>query len=313
MKKHSISQIDGKFYLNEHQFFNVDKSKLKGYLSQIKFPAIVIDTEFFNHSHDRSNNDFNQLYNDERKDVVTVFQYSFISNLKEITTRDNTKSIKSVSLKRGYNDSKYDFELQYEKMVKSFLSNCIKKRIRTMIVAGGTNDNKIIRDWAAKYHTLFKNKKIDLFKFNSKNQLPELNSFDIYPPLEQSISFSNYDKDGREFYVKNYLKPGQFGEDTIALPGLKKFFDYMKEINEYNFDEEKDVYELSCSALKFYSYKTCSLNEYKELNKDIKLIRQHCYNDVLKILLLIDFLYSFSFLPYKDNKYVNTNSSKSIL
>ncbi|WP_338971114.1 hypothetical protein [Spiroplasma endosymbiont of Panorpa germanica] len=304
MKKYCITPKEGMFYLNNHQFFKIDRPKLNSYLNQIKFPAIVIDTEFFNHSHDRNDPNNEKLYNENRKDVVVVFQYSFISNLKEITTRDNTKAIQSVSLKRGYNDSRYDFEAQYEKMVKSFLSNCIKKRIRTMIVAGGTNDNKIIQDWAAKYHTLFKNKKIDLFNFSTKSPLPDINSFDIYKPLEEALAFSNFNNKGSEFHVQKYLKPGWCGEDMISIPGLKKFFDYFEDINNHDFHEEKDVYQLSCKALEFYSYKKISLEKYKSLNNDIKQIRKHCYNDVLKLLLLIDFLYSFSFLPYKDNKYI---------
>lgn len=308
MKYKVIKKQEDRYYLNEYQFFYVDKNEMKARMSEIQFPAIVMDTEFFNRSHesyDYNEKNFPRLYDEEQKDLVYVLQYSFAQNFKEIHNRQNSKAIKSMTIKRNFKDPEYSFESQYDSTVKSFINMCINKNIKTLVFAGKENDARILKAWINKNKVLLNNKRSDLFIMNHKTKEYDVNAFDIYNVLNQNMSFSNFDKNGKQFYEPKNLKPGKKGENTLALPSLKKFFDYMQAIYpNTQFEEEDDIYNLCVSALRFFSYKDANFKDYLKLNKDVKKAKTHCYNDVLKLLYLIDFLYVFMFYDDAENKYI---------
>ncbi|WP_211246845.1 hypothetical protein [Mesoplasma photuris] len=304
MKQNSITKIEDKYYVNKHQYFLIDKKEIKSKMSKIAFPAIIMDTEFFNRSHDH--NEMNkQLYSEEDHDIVYVLQYSFAQNFREIYTRNNRKSIKSMTMRRNYNDNHYNFMKQYDMTIKSFINMCINKGIKTLVFAGDANDAKILKTWINRNKQLLNNKKSELFILNEETHEYDVNTYDIYDVLNRNMSFSNFDKNGKQFYDPKNLKPGRMGENTLSLPSLKKFFDYMRTLSKNeNFKEDEDIYKLCISALKFYSYDVATLEQHNAWNKDVKMAKVHCYNDVLKLLYLIDFLYAFMFFSDDKNKYI---------
>lgn len=123
----------------------------------------------------------------------------------------------------------------------------------------------------------------------------EINTFDVYKTLEDGFSFSDYDKNGDEFYERKNLKKGKMGENTVQLPSLTKFFDYFADLYQGVFLEEKtNIYELCISALKFYTIDQFeNREEFNNFNEKIKEVRRHCQNDVLKLLNLINFMYLY--------------------
>ncbi|ATZ18744.1 hypothetical protein ESOMN_v1c03620 [Williamsoniiplasma somnilux] len=304
MKNNSIQKKGDRYYLNDHQYFYLNKDTVLKDFKTIKFPAIIMDTEFFNKSHETNGNKSN-LYNEINKDLVYILQYSFAKNFREIYERKNTKSIKSLTIKRSYKDEKYNFKKQYKAMMNSFINMCIGKGIKTLIFAGAANDKKIISSWINSNKKILNNKKTELFVLDEKTQDYSVNSFDIYNILENALSFSNYTSEGLEFYKKQNLEKGKVGEDTISLPSLKKFFDYFNNIFDLKkFEESDDIYKLCCSALKFFSANTMHYDEFIKLNKDVNKAKIHCYNDVLKLLYLIKFLFAFTNFEDINNKYL---------
>ncbi|AGR41146.1 hypothetical protein [Spiroplasma taiwanense] len=308
MKKNSIQIIDdGFFLLNERQNFRFDKNIAKQLLENIQFPIIVLDTEFFNHSHDIGEFD-TKLYDEKNKDLVYVIQYSFAKSLKEISNRDNKKAIKSITIKRGYRDYSYDFHSQYSKMIKSFLNMCRNKEIRTIVCAGASNDVKIINQWINDNKSLFTRKQLNMAFYNKEKKELNANYFDIYQILENSFSFSNTRKNGLEFWNKNNLPVGKQNDEMISLTSTKKFFDWFEEINSDIFKAEKEeIYSMCCSAYSFFSRPKkmdMSFEQYKLMNKNIKKVIDHCYNDVLKVLIFLTFIYEFTYQPYNKNSYI---------
>ncbi|AHI52878.1 hypothetical protein [Spiroplasma culicicola] len=309
MNKESIKVIDnGYFLLNEFQNFRFDKNTAKKLLDNIQFPIIVLDTEFFNYSHD--NGDFEtKLYSEEQKDLVYVIQYSFAKSLKEIANRDNKKAIKSITIRRAYNDNGYNFHAQYKKMITSFLNMCRNKEIKTIVCAGASNDIKIINQWINENKNLFSRKTLNIAFYNKEKKELNANYFDIYDVLENSFSFSNTNKDGSEFYNAKNLPSGKQSQEMIALTSSKKFFDWFDSIdNNKNWkNEDEDIRSLCKTAYTFFAApKThkMSFEEYKVMNKAIKKVIDHCYNDVLKVLVFLEFVYEFIALPYNKNSYI---------
>ncbi len=315
MKRNLIKYLDdGSFLLNKHQSFWFDKTVARKLLENIQFPIIVLDTEFFNHSHD--NGEISEkLYNENDKDLVYVIQYSFAKSLKEISHRDNKKAIKSITIKRAHNDTDYDFHKQYKKMITSFLNMCRNKEIRTIVCAGATNDIKIINKWINDNKHFFTRKTLNLAFYNKEKGELNANYFDIYDILENSMSFTNTNKDGESFWNANYLPIGKQGHDSIALTSSKKFFDWFALISENTLKQEnEDIYSMCCSAYNFYSYpvnKKMSFEQYQELNKIIKKVIDHCYNDVLKVLFFLAFVYEFTYLPLSKNSYIKKSDMLS--
>ncbi|WP_338984264.1 hypothetical protein [Spiroplasma endosymbiont of Diplazon laetatorius] len=308
MKRNSIKIIDdGFFLLNENQNFRFDKDASKKILENIQFPIIVLDTEFFNHSHDSGNND-NKLYSDSNKDLVYVIQYSFAKSLKEISNRDNKKAIKSITIKRNFNDKTYDFFDQYSKMIISFLNMCRNKEIRTIVCAGASNDIKIINQWINENKKLFARKTLKMAFYNKESKELNANYFDIYDILEKTFSFSNTTRTGEEFWKRENLPKGKQSDEMIALTGSKKFFDWFEDISHNLLkDEKEDIYTMCCNAYSFFSKSVnakIDFEEYKSMNKNIKRVIDHCYNDVLKVLEFLSFVYEFTHVPYSKNSYI---------
>ncbi|PPE04543.1 hypothetical protein EELLY_v1c02230 [Entomoplasma ellychniae] len=282
-------KIDGqKVILNNKQSIFFDTNSIQKNISEIKFPVLIVDTEFFNRSHDWEKTE-PHLYDEQNKDQVYLINYSFAKSFKEIEIRNNFKSINNLSIKRKPNDLNYDFKKQHDSMFASFMSMCFNKNIKTVIFAGQDNDKKILENWINSHKSLFHNRKSDLFILNKETNTYKLNSFDIYDLLEQTLSFTNFDSEGNKFYNENNLKNGQ-KEQTIALRSLKKFFNYTRKLHTNVDFEEEDITFLCTKALKFYSLKELDEKQHAYLSKFIKDVKKHCYNDVLKILLLIKFI-----------------------
>ncbi|KNG79648.1 hypothetical protein [Mycoplasma sp. HU2014] len=303
MNFNSITSNKDKYFINDFQYFYINKKEVSNELKKIKWPAIIVDTEFFNRSHN-TDNITPTLYDEQQKDLVYILQYSFAKNMNEIYYRVNRKAIKSLAIKRKHNDPNYNFTKQYNSLKNSFLNMCISKKIRTIIFAGSANDKKIIELWINQNKVILKNKKSDLFILDSQTKQYTVNSFDIYKVL-QKLSFSNADENNNEFYNPKNLNKGLIGDDTIQLPSLRKFFDYTKQIfSDKGLNDEDDIYDLCCNALKLFSLKDIDVDHFKNYTRKVSLAKTHCFNDVLKILYMIDFLYAFSKFSDNKNKYI---------
>ncbi|WP_043645703.1 hypothetical protein [Mycoplasma putrefaciens] len=308
MKFNIIISSDKKYFLNNFQYFYIDKKQTLEELKKIKWPAIIVDTEFFNKSHNYDNLE-PTLYDENQKDLVYVLQYSLAKNMNEIYYRVNRKAIKSLTIKRNFKDLNYNFFKQYNSLKNSFLNMCINKKIRTIIFAGSANDKKIIELWINQNQAILKNKHSELFILDPTTKTYKVNSFDVYKILH-NLSFSNTDQNNQQFYNPKNLNKGSIGENTIQLPSLKKFFDYFNQVfADPGFDEQENIYQLCSVALKFFSLDSLDEQQFKEYSHKINLAKKHCFNDVLKILYLIDFLYSFSKFDDSKNKYIKKDKS----
>lgn len=300
MKYKDLKIDDKKVIFNKFQTIYVDYEKIRESIKNIKFPVMIIDTEFFNRSHDWDNIE-KKLYDDKNKNVIYLMNYSFAKNFKEIEIRNNFKSINSLSIKRKPNDDKYDFKKQYDSMVISFINMCINKNIKTMIFAGQDNDKKIIENWINNHKSLFHNKKTELFVLNKETNNYNLNSFDIYDLLEQNFSFTNFNQQGEKFYNEQNLKNGKI-ENTIAIRSLKKFFDYTSDLHKKVNLKDDDIAFLCSKVLKLFSLPEVDGKQHTHLSKFLKDAKKHCYDDVLKILLIIKFI---SYISTKRNGGLN--------
>lgn len=306
MKYNSITPNEnGGYKINDHQYFIFDKEKAKEIMNNVKFPAIVLDTEFFNVSHYKEQTK-RKLYEEIGEDIVFLIQYSFASNFKEIANRENRKAIKSLSIKRLYNDETYNFEEQYNRMIISFLNMCVNKNIKTIVCAGSFNDIRIINKWIKDRKSLFVRKNIDLLVVNKNEEEGHVNSFDVYSILENAIKFSNKTASGEEFLdVKNVQIDKE--NELATLPSSKKLFNWFDKASRIQFKEEKDtIYHMACKCLTFYSYvdKEVDFNKHMSLNKVIKDVSSHCFDDVLRMLEFLAFSYCFAYLEDDKNPYI---------
>lgn len=292
MNKYSAILLENdKYSINKNQVFKFDVKKAKQLFKNIKFPVIILDTEFFNSSHDKENQKI-KYYESIEKNIVYVLQYSLASSIKEIYNRDNSTSIKSMTIRRNHNDFTYDFEKQYHRLILSFLNMCVNKKIKTIICSGGANDIVIINKWLEKYRYIFSRRKIRLVSLEKPK---EVNSFDVHSILENCYSFSNMDKDGSEFWPQKNLPKGKLDNQMITLTSMKKFFDWFgSKLPIKTKKEDEEIYNLCCKAVKFYSipnFDNISATDFDKLSKSIKKVIKHCYNDVYKILEFLSVTY----------------------
>lgn len=295
MKKTDFKQEGDHYKLNKYQKFYVDQKLVKEHLLKIiKFPVVVMDTEFFNRSHDKGNFD-TQLYNEAEPSLIYTLSFSFAQSYMDLLQRKNKKAISTLYVRRRYEQKHFNFKKTMDKMLTSFVNTCLTKEIKTLVFAGQSNDVRILERWINQHPTLLNNKTTELFFRSKATQKIEINTFDIYKTLENGFSFTNFNQTGIEFYNQKNLKPGKMGEKTVQLPGLAKFFDYFDSYYQGNFLAEKtNIYQLCISALEFYTIpKFADVEQFNSYNEKIREVRRHCQNDVLKLLYLINFIYVY--------------------
>lgn len=302
MKKTDFKQEGDHYKLNKYQKFYVDQNLVKEHLLKIiKFPVVIMDTEFFNRSHDKGNFD-NQLYSEAEPSLIYTLSFSFAQSYMDLLQRKNKKTISTLYVRRRYEQKHFDFKKAMDKMLTSFVNTCLTKEIKTLVFAGQSNDVRILERWINQHPTLLNNKTTELFFRAKTTQKIEINTFDIYKTLENGFSFTNFNQTGTEFYNQKNLKPGKMGEKTVQLPGLAKFFDYFASYYQGNFLTEKtNIYQLCISALEFYTTpEFTDVEQFNSYNEKIREVRRHCQNDVLKLLYLINFIYVYG--VNKNNK-----------
>ncbi|WP_338969180.1 hypothetical protein [Spiroplasma endosymbiont of Labia minor] len=290
MNLESIYKKDGKYFLNEHQYFIVYKDILKQNLKKISFPCIILDTEFINKSHFLK--EFEQLgavnlNSDEEatylKNIIITINFSFARNYEDILKRDNQKAIKSIKMVRKKKMNASIFYEQYRKLIYDFINIVNKKNIKTLVFAGKANDEAIINEWFEKIKFKFKPK--ILITNSVKSQIKAV---DIYDTLESSFEFSNVNNNGEQF-----VDPKNYGVNTknnlLKIKSQKTFFEYFKSITSINFEEDEKIYDLCCQAYYFFAKENLNEQEFNKGSLIIKSINMHCKNDVLKSLLLIKF------------------------
>ncbi|ATG97407.1 hypothetical protein CP520_01370 [Mesoplasma lactucae ATCC 49193] len=312
MKKPTVKFEDGKYVLNKYQSFYVDEDAVEqDLLREIKFPVLIMDTEFFNRSHDPKPNDSGKkLYSDDEPSMIYTLCYSIANSYMDLANRKNKKSISTLYVRRKMNKADFNFKKEMDRMLTTFVNICIAKNIRTLVFAGESNDVKILTNWINNHSNLLNNKKQELFTRNKQTRQLEINTFDIYKTLEKGFSFSDFTTEGEEFYNPKNLKKGIMGENTIQIPSLKLFFDYFKEYYKDKFEEKNGIYELCKDALTFYSTDSfASEKQFQEGIEVIREVRKHCRNDVLKLLYLINFMYVFGVLSNDQAKESGNNKN----
>gem|GEM_PF-823463 len=144
MKKTDFKQEGDHYKLNKYQKFYVDQNLVKKHLLKIiKFPVVIMDTEFFNRSHDKGNFD-HQLYSEAEPSLIYTLSFSFAQSYMDLLQRKNKKTISTLYVRRRYEQKHFDFKKTMDKMLTSFVNTCLTKEIKTLVFAGQSNDVRIL-------------------------------------------------------------------------------------------------------------------------------------------------------------------------
>lgn len=275
-----------KYHLNKFQWFVIKQTELAQDLAKIKYPALILDTEFFNHSHQTDSN-MKPLYDEQNKSIVYVLEYAILRGKKDLVVPNKEKAIKNLRLRRRLNDEQYDFKKQYDRLIFNFRNLLVKNQIATIIVAGASNDRPILEKWIQQTANFSNRRSAPVIL--QANQ--SLSIIDAYSFLENNMAFANFKADGSIFYEPRNLKPGFFGKETLQLPSLKKFFEYMQtSYPNFSFEDNADIYRLSQNACTFFSVeKFHNEAQYHFLNRAVREAERHCFNDVYKLWELLSF------------------------
>ncbi|ATZ16354.1 hypothetical protein JN01_0605 [Entomoplasma freundtii] len=287
-----------KYYLNEFQWFVMKPEGLAQDLAQIKYPALILDTEFFNQSHQIDAN-LTPLYNEKNKSIVYVLDYALIKTKKDLTLLNKDKLIKNFRLRRRLNDENYDFQKQYTQLIHNFCHLLVKNQVATIIVAGASNDRPILENWIKQCTSYFNRRSAPVIL----QPEPKLFMLDVYNSLENNMAFANFKADGSVFWEPKNLKPGFYGPETRQLPSLKKFFEYMSQsYPKFGFEDNADIYRLSQNALTFFTVPNFANEKtYHYLNRSVREAEHHCFNDVYKLWELLSF-WQNSLKPHASSK-----------
>ncbi|WP_338982826.1 hypothetical protein [Spiroplasma endosymbiont of Othius punctulatus] len=269
--------------LNQHQFLNIDIQGITQELSNIKFPALILDCEFLNASHKPKETDYEDTLAIQRNDdKVFLLQFSIIRNFKDLIFRNNQTAVKHMDILRNYKEKKYNFEKNYKALVNSFLNVCKRKNIKTIICADTSAERKLINLWLENDVNPKIAQGLSFF-----NRDKSINMFDIYRLLKFT-KFSNLKKDGTPFDETTT-------EKVIELQSSKKLINWYGK-NEKLKPESTGIYEICINAYKYYSieHAKISVEEFNKLGQYIKEARDHCYNDVLMVAEILKFFKQIS-------------------
>jgi len=299
---------DDKYYINKNQFFLFDEGYVKKKLSQLPFPMIIMDTEFFNKSHNTSKIP-TALYDEKTPDLIYTLSFSIVKSYKELLKRNNENSITTYSIKKRMTDKDFDFQKEMNKILTKFFNLAIKQKINCLVFGGKANDEKILNRWINQHKAILNNKVSKLFIKNKDDDSIKINAFDIYPILEHGISVNNAIDHEKKYDEKDNLKKGLIGENTVQIPSLKRFFDYIKLFpNIESLKEDDQIYRLCVDVLKLFTLNLQDQNKFRKYNNSLKKAIKHCKNDVTKLLYLVLFLYCFAYLDQANNPFVKQKS-----
>lgn len=268
--------------INQHQFMDVDITSITQELTNIKFPALILDCEFLNVSHKPKNMEFEDTLDIQRNDdKVFLLQFSIIRNFKDLMYRNNQTAVKHMDILRNYKEKKYDFEKGHKSLVNSFINICRRKNIKTIICADTSAERKLITAWLEKDVNPKITQGLSFF-----NKDKSINMFDIYKLLKFA-KFSNLRKDGSVFDTTTEDK-------MIDLQSSKKIVNWYEKTKLK--PESSSIYEICINAYKYYSIDHGKINveEFVELGKYIKEAKDHCYNDVLMVAEILKFFKQLS-------------------
>src|SRR5699024_6365305 len=141
MNNFNYDYLEGNTYLmNNDRLFICDKTELNDvFLSKIKFPVMIFDTEFINQSHNKTRR--SPLFIDTRKmfkntrDIVYLVQYAIINSEEELLQGKYKEKIKSIVLERDY--QMFNFNSKFEDLKKTFINVCDENNVTTFICSGG--------------------------------------------------------------------------------------------------------------------------------------------------------------------------------
>jgi len=298
---------EDKYYINKNQFFLFDKPYVKKQLAKLPFPMIIMDTEFFNKSHNTSKIPVT-LYDEETPDLIYTLSFSIVKSYKDLLKRNNENSITTYSIKKRMTDKNFDFKKAMNKVLTKFFDLTIKQKINCLVFGGKANDEKILNRWINQNKAILNNKVSKLFI--KDNDSIKINAFDIYPILEHGISVNNAIDHEKKYDEKDNLKKGLIGENTVQIPSLKRFFDYIKLFpNIESLKENDQIYRLCVDVLKLFTLNLTDPKKYRIYNNSLKKAITHCKNDVIKLLYLILFLYCFAYLEETSNPFVKQKNN----
>lgn len=274
---------EARYDLNSHQWIIIKKEVIQDTFRKLKFPLIFLDLEFFNRSHQIKQ--FNDCCCDlaDGQSYVYLLQFAIYRNFKQLIKSDPQNTIKELKLERKRPDSQYSFNDSYQLLVNDFISLFIKNKIKTIVLAGASNDEQIINSWFQKYQ-------------EQKNKIIKPEFWDIYPTLEQTMSFANLTAEGEIFWAPNNLKKGFSGDNSLSLPSLKKFFNYMTTVfPNFAYNDDADIYHLSREILAFFCQRSLSTLQYNRGMKAFREAQKHCFNDVYKLITIIKYWATLAF------------------
>jgi len=295
---------EGKYYLNEEQFFMVDREKIKKEMGEWSFPMLIMDTEFFNKSHDK----FKirpSAYTRKNPDIIYTLSFSIAQSYKDLLDRNNDRSVTSYSIHRRNSDKNFDAQKQMDKLLTKFFNMAFHKNIKSLVFAGKANDQIILNNWINQHTTVLNNKVTELFTKDPTTKKWAVKALDAYDVLKDGFSVSNTLQGNLQYDADNNLKNGSIGENTKQIPGLRRFYEYVTLFpNIEQLDEEDNIYDLCVDVLRLFSL---PYKKNKMINQDqhsLKLAIRHCRNDVVKLLYLIYFLHCFGNMDDKSNPFV---------
>ncbi|TKA59434.1 hypothetical protein MBOVa_3220 [Mycoplasmopsis bovis 8790] len=279
-------------------FLKCNKQNIFNMLRSIEYPAIVVDTEFFNKGHHNKCKLPVRIYSKNQKNIVYALSYLIVENKNSFNVKLN--DIKELFITKKLNDDDFNFNSEYSKLKSKFIRICLENEIKTIIFAGHYVDKSIVEKWANQNKKMIESYNIDsLFKYDYDKNAFIVNYVDTYDILKEiNVSSSPYS------YFSLYLNNNK--NDIFQIRRISDLFELHPEAFSNKIDYKNyNSFELSCDALKFYAM-PANLNVYNKLLQKVRNARKKCKNDVLEASLFMDFILNF----VVSNNWMNPNYMK---
>jgi hypothetical protein len=296
MNKFNYELVENDTYIiGQQRLFIADKKMLNAnYLANVAFPILVFDTEFINRSHNKI--DPSPLYiksTNFLRDVVYMLQYAVIRTPEELLNGKYVSKIKSMGVERKMETFNF-FEAANDMKMK-FVNLCLKEGIKTFVCSGGASDFRIIKQW---FYEVLQDEELEKAAFINYNSPDDwtIKTLDVYDVLKNVFSFENQNQNGTTFIEPGRLKHGHHNQEMLELPSFNKLYLWTEGFWKFNFKDEGDwtIYDICVKMFEFYSYiSTYRFKpvEFKEFVEIYRIALDHCWNDVYKILIFLQFCY----------------------
>jgi hypothetical protein len=298
MNKYKYEYFEANEYVLEgNRFFACDKKSLnEKYLSKIKYPLMILDTEFINRSHNKTPQSPIFLRKKISSDLVYIIQYAIYNSEAELLADDNGAKIKKIVIER--NVKSFNLFQSYDELKEEFVDACIDNEIKMFCCSGGATDFRLIKTWLYEYLDDEQLKMLDCVNYINEDNW-DINHIDPYDIMKDVFSFENLGVDGQEYIDPHRLPHGKQNKQMLQFSSFTKLFNWTEQVWEFPFRDEKEwgIYDLCVEMFQFYNYTSTyrfDAKQMKHFQEVLNITVDHCWNDVYKIIIFMNFCFDIA-------------------